>query len=55
MMNLQKKKCDGTCVSINMQNLPNDWHWNTPSGAHPWYSSHGSPTVRPGAIGMWST
>ena len=35
-------------------NLPTDSHWNDPIGQDPWYTSHGSPTVSPGSIYMWS-
>jgi len=38
-----------------MSNLPNDWHWNTPVGSHPWYTSHGSPSVQPNSIYMWAS
>lgn len=34
--------------------LPNDPYWNDPTGHHPWYPSHGSPTVAPNSIWMWS-
>lgn len=37
-----------------MNKLPNDWHWNEKGGSDPWYTSHGSPTVKPGEIYMWS-
>lgn len=37
-----------------MNKLPNDWHWNEKNGSDPWYTSHGSPTVKPGSIFMWS-
>lgn len=38
-----------------MSVLPDDWHWNELAGADPWYTSHGSPSVRPNEIyTMWS-
>ena len=34
--------------------LPTDNSWNDQSGFHPWYPSHGSPSVSPNSIWMWS-
>lgn len=34
--------------------LPRDNYWNEQTGFHPWYTSHGSPSVGPNSIWMWS-
>lgn len=34
--------------------LPTDGYWQDPAGSPPWYPSHGSPTVSPNSIWMWS-
>lgn len=34
--------------------LPQDPYWDDQNGAHPWYPSHGTPTVSPNSIWMWS-
>ena len=34
--------------------LPNNGYWNDHAGTPPWYPSHGSPSVGPNSIWMWS-
>lgn len=37
-----------------MNKLPYDSKWNKLAGSDPWYTSHGSPSVSPNNIWMWS-
>ena len=53
IMNYEKKSCDGECFEVPM-NLPPNEYWSTNVPVDGWTSSHGTPSVGPNKIWMWS-
>lgn len=47
------KGCQGVCQIIRMDLPPNN-SWSNQSGFHPWYPSHGTPSVGLNSIWLWS-
>ena len=46
-------RCKGICEWISFDSLPTDSSW-TDQNSFPWSQSHGTPTVSPSSIWMWS-